>query len=245
MGASYSKSGYETGCAPFGPELVTTQAAFEQGASAAAEISLDLWRYLYVKRVIDLLLGSVMLVAFLVPGLLIAVLIALTSTGAVFYREERIGRNGRRFRIWKFRTMYADSWRRGGTAPYQSSGAILHWRTAKRLRDPRITAVGRVLRSWSLDELPQVINVLNGEMSLVGPRPIVHAECALYADSLPFYLAAVPGLSGLWQVSGRCDLEYEDRVALDARYVSNWSLRSDLAILLRTLPAVLSREGAY
>ncbi|MGA2535332.1 MAG: sugar transferase [Terracidiphilus sp.] len=244
MGTTYTKPGYEPACKAFGPKLVTEQTAIKHG-TATPEISLNLWRYQYIKRVIDLLLGSLMLVGSMFPGILIAALIILTSAGPVFYREERIGRNGRRFRIWKFRTMYSGPRRRNGAASYANSGAIVHWRTRKHLRDPRVTALGRVLRSWSLDELPQVINVLRGEMSLVGPRPIVHAEFGFYADSLPFYLAAVPGLSGLWQVSGRCNLEYEDRVALDAKYVATWSLRNDLSILLRTLPAVLSREGAY
>jgi undecaprenyl-phosphate galactose phosphotransferase len=114
----------------------------------------------------------------------------------------------------------------------------------KRRHDPRITLIGGFLRRWSLDEVPQVFNILRGDMSLIGPRPIVKAETYCYAHLVSFYLAAKPGLSGLWQVSGRSDLDYAERAKLDATYVQNWSLTSDLKILLRTVPAVLSRVGA-
>lgn len=114
----------------------------------------------------------------------------------------------------------------------------------KRRHDPRVTVIGRFLRRWSLDEVPQIFNVLRGDMSLIGPRPIVKAETYEYKHLLSFYLAATPGLSGLWQVSGRSDLDYVDRAHLDAAYVQNWSLTADLKILLRTIPAVLGRVGA-
>ena len=185
-----------------------------------------------------------MIVAFAIPGLLIAVAISLTSKGPVFYREERIGRNGRPFRIWKFRSMYCDAKERVRVAEAHSSGKVLEWRMRKHLRDPRITMVGGFLRSWSLDELPQLLNVFLGEMSLVGPRPIVEAETAFYGDLLSYYLAATPGLSGLWQVSGRSHIDYPKRVRLDAFYVRSWSLKSDFIILARTVPAVFGRVGA-
>jgi undecaprenyl-phosphate galactose phosphotransferase len=114
----------------------------------------------------------------------------------------------------------------------------------KQFKDPRITAIGGFLRSWSIDELPQLINVLRGEMSLIGPRPIVAAETDFYGDLLSFYLAATPGLSGLWQVSGRSQVDYDERAKLDARYVRFWSLKNDMEILFRTIPAVLGRVGA-
>jgi lipopolysaccharide/colanic/teichoic acid biosynthesis glycosyltransferase len=115
----------------------------------------------------------------------------------------------------------------------------------KQRRDPRITAVGGFLRRWSLDEIPQLLNVLGGEMSLVGPRPIIETEMVLYGELLTYYLAATPGLSGAWQVSGRSEIDYDERARLDALYVSLWSLKSDIGILLRTLPAVVGRIGAY
>jgi lipopolysaccharide/colanic/teichoic acid biosynthesis glycosyltransferase len=126
----------------------------------------------------------------------------------------------------------------------QSGAKVLEWRMKKHLRDPRITAVGRVLRSLSLDELPQLLNVLRGEMSLIGPRPIVKSETVFYGDLLSYYLAATPGLSGLWQVSGRSGVDYDERAQLDASYVQSWSLRADAGIFLRTIPAVLGRVGA-
>lgn len=245
MGTTYSKPRFDNTYREFDRDLVASQSILTQRSSTLPELSLELWRYKYAKRGIDLLLGSIMLVAFILPGVLIAALIAATSAGSVFYREERMGRNGTNFRIWKFRTMFARGQRRRGYPCENESGIAVQWRMMKHLPDPRITRIGRVLRSWSLDEIPQLINVLRGEMSLVGPRPIVQAECGFYADSLPLYLAAVPGLSGLWQVSGRCCLDYGERVAMDTRYVTNWSLRNDMLILLRTLPAVIGREGAH
>ena len=202
------------------------------------------WRYLRVKRWVDIA-GSLMMISLaMIPGLIIAAAIALTSEGPVFYREIRIGRGGRPFRIWKFRSMCQKAEWRDVVKAGPSSGNFLHWRVHKNLRDPRITAVGGFLRRWSLDELPQVLNVLRGEMSLIGPRPVIDAEVPLYGHLQHFYLAATPGLSGLWQVSGRSNVSFADRAELDAHYVRNWSLQSDFAILLRTIPAVLGRVGA-
>ena len=202
------------------------------------------WRYQHAKRWIDLIGSLIMIVVSLIPGLLIAALIALTSGGSVFYRETRIGRAGRPFRIWKFRSMsHAAHWQEVIKAG-STDGTFLHWRVHKNLRDPRITAVGGFLRRWSLDELPQLINVLRGEMSLIGPRPVVEAEVPLYGHLQHFYLAATPGLSGLWQVSGRSNVSFAARANLDASYVRNWSLKADLSILFRTIPAVLGRVGA-
>lgn len=203
------------------------------------KLPIDSSRYRYVKRAIDVAGSLLMLAFFLIPGLLIALAILVTSPYPVFYSEERIGQNGVPFRIWKFRSMRPHAWHR----PH-SDGIVLQWRMEKRDHDPRITRIGRFLRRWSLDEVPQLWNVLRGDMSLVGPRPIVKAETYRYRHLLPFYLAAKPGLSGLWQVSGRSDLDYDTRAGLDATYVREWTLRNDLMICLRTIPAVLSRVGA-
>ena len=206
--------------------------------------NIQSWRYQHAKRGIDVVGSLIMIVASLIPGLLIAALIALTSEGPVFYRETRIGRAGRPFRIWKFRSMsHAAQWQEVVKAG-SSDGTFLHWRVHKSLSDPRITPVGGFLRRWSLDELPQVLNVLRGEMSLIGPRPVVAAEVHLYGHLQHFYLAATPGLSGLWQVSGRSNVSFVARANLDASYVRNWSLKTDLSILFRTIPAVLGRVGA-
>jgi exopolysaccharide production protein ExoY len=210
-----------------------------------SDAPLDSWRYRYVKRAIDLTCSLIMIVLFAIPGFLIATAIFLTSRGPIFYREQRIGRNGRLFRIWKFRSMHRNAAQRARIADAQTGAKVLEWRMHKHLRDPRITSMGGFLRRWSLDELPQLLNVLIGDMSLIGPRPIVQAETALYGKLLSYYLTATPGLSGLWQVSGRSHVNYEKRARMDAEYVQKWSLRTDLVILLRTIPAVLGRIGAH
>lgn len=211
----------------------------------AREIPVESWRYQYVKRALDIV-GSIMLLVLLaVPSFLVALAIFITSPGSVFYREERIGRYGRRFRIWKFRSMYHDAARRNQAENVSRSVNLVEWRMQKQSKDPRITPVGAFIRRWSLDEIPQLFNVLRGEMSLIGPRPIVEAETERYSEMLYFYLAATPGMSGLWQVSGRCEIDYDERRQLDASYVQYWSLGFDLVLLVRTIPAVLSRVGAF
>lgn len=202
------------------------------------------WQYLGVKRGIDIVFSTVMIVACLGPGILIAAAVALSSKGPVFYREVRIGRHGRPFRIWKFRSMESKNVSHSRLDAMPHFEVHSRWRTHKDVHDPRITAVGRFLRRWSLDELPQLMNVLCGDMSLVGPRPVVRAELPLYKHMLGFYLAATPGLSGLWQVSGRSNVCFATRASLDASYVRSWSLGKDLSILIRTIPAVLRRVGA-
>lgn len=241
LGQALSSEAVET----FEYNLVDFDSDYFAPSFAPSVALLDNRRYKYLKRAIDLL-GSLFLICiFLVPGLLIAAAIVLTSRGSIFYREERLGRGGKPFRIWKFRSMHRNAHRKKHVKPAQQGGVVLEWRMCKERCDPRITTVGRFLRRWSLDELPQLLNVVLGEMSLVGPRPIIQSETVLYKELLPYYLAATPGLSGAWQVSGRSKVGYDDRARLDAIYVSMWSIRTDLGILLRTLPAVLSRIGAY
>ncbi len=209
-----------------------------------AVAAVNSWHYQYIKRALDLICALIMIVAFVIPGLVIAAAIVMDSDGPVFYREQRIGRDGRLFRIWKFRSMRRSSRECERIESPRGDGELPQFRMNKNIADPRITSVGRFVRTWSLDELPQLVNVLRGEMSLVGPRPIIEAEAGYYGDLLPFYLAATPGLSGLWQVSGRSEVGYEKRARLDALYVSSWSLIADLEIFIRTVPAVLSRAGA-
>lgn len=204
---------------------------------------VESWRYLVVKRLFDVFCSAILIVLVMMPALFIAAVIRFTSEGPVFYREQRIGRYGCVFRIWKFRSMYRSAPERARIE--KGHGEILEWRMRKRAGDPRITPIGRFLRRWSLDELPQLINVFRGEMSLVGPRPIVEAETKFYGKLFPYYLAATPGLSGLWQVSGRSEIGYAQRAQLDAIYVGTWTLWADWAILFRTLPAVLGRRGAH
>jgi len=199
-----------------------------------------------IKRIIDLWLLSLSVVFILPLGTLIVLAIVAESGRPIFFRHERIGRGGRCFSAWKFRTMVPDAEAVLRKALENDGSLRSEWEANQKLkRDPRLTRVGRVLRRLSLDELPQLWNILRGEMSLVGPRPIVEGEIEKYGDDYDLYLRVRPGLTGLWQVSGRSDLSYEERVRLDAYYVRNWSVWLDLVILVRTVIAVLSGKGAY
>lgn len=199
-----------------------------------------------VKRLMDTSLGFIASVLLLPLILLLALLIRLESPGAPFYGHTRIGRGGRRFRAWKLRTMVQNADQVLEQHLEQHPELRQEWEELQKLRDdPRITRVGRWLRKTSLDELPQLWNVLVGEMSLVGPRPIVENEIARYGDLFDTYLQVRPGLTGLWQVSGRNDTTYEERVRLDAYYVRNWSPWLDIYILARTVLVVFGRKGAY
>lgn len=178
--------------------------------------------------------------------LLIAILIRIDSPGPIFYGQTRIGQNGQRFKAWKFRSMVvnADKVLKDYLAAHPEMKQ--DWENNQKLRnDPRVTRVGRFLRQTSLDELPQLWNILRGEMSLVGPRPIIDEEVEKYGDKFSLYTKVTPGLTGLWQVSGRNNLSYEERVSLDAYYVRNWSVWLDVYILIRTIWVVISGEGAY
>jgi len=178
--------------------------------------------------------------------LFLGLAVRLTSPGPVFFRQQRVGTGGKLFWCYKFRTMVIDAEVRLIRYLAENLAAQEEWASARKLRnDPRVTPIGRFLRKTSLDELPQMFNVVRGEMSLVGPRPIVTEEIKKYGDNFSYYQAVCPGLSGLWQVSGRNDLDYSQRVMLDTFYVRNWSLWLDFMILLRTIPAVLKKDGAY
>jgi exopolysaccharide biosynthesis polyprenyl glycosylphosphotransferase len=195
-----------------------------------------------VKRALDLLITVPLIVLLLPAGLLIAAAIVVDSGFPVFYRQTRLGRENRPFTILKFRSMRvgADSERQRLRERNEASGPLFKIR-----RDPRVTRVGAFLRKWSLDELPQLLNVLAGRMSLVGPRPPLPEEVEQYSEKQLKRLRALPGITGVWQVSGRSELGFEDMVKLDLYYVDNWSIWMDLSIMLLTLPAVLSSRGAY
>jgi Undecaprenyl-phosphate galactose phosphotransferase WbaP len=200
----------------------------------------------FVKRTIDVVVASIALGASLPALAALALLVKSTSRGPVFFSHKRIGLEGKPFRAWKFRTMYRDGDRILEAYFSKNPEARVEWEREQKLReDPRVTGIGSVLRRLSLDELPQLWNVLKGEMSLVGPRPIVDAEVEKYGKVFPLYTGVKPGISGLWQVSGRNDTTYEQRVALDRYYVRNWSPWLDVYILAKTVAVVLKREGAY
>lgn len=197
-----------------------------------------------VKRLMDFSLALVALVAFSPLFLLLAALVKLSDSGPVFYRHQRVGRNNASFPCLKFRTMAVNGDELLRRHLAENASAREEWETSRKLkRDPRITAIGRVLRKTSLDELPQLINIIRGDMSIVGPRPVVDDEITRYGSDARFYLMTRPGLTGPWQVSGRNDVSYETRVALDRQYVENWSLLTDIAIIVRTVPAVILARG--
>lgn len=205
-----------------------------------------LFRYKVIKRSIDVLFVLIASPVLLLMFALIAIAMVWTSPGPIFFSHRRIRKNGAFFSMWKFRTMCVDSTEVLEEYLHSHPEARAEWYASRKLRvDPRITPVGRFLRRFSLDELPQVWNVLMGTMSLVGPRPIVAAEVERYGDSFPAYCRVKPGLTGLWQVSGRSELSYDIRVALDCEYVRRWSLSRDMLILMKTFMAVLKQDGAF
>jgi undecaprenyl-phosphate galactose phosphotransferase len=199
----------------------------------------------HVKRLFDLVVASLILVAI---GPLFLVLCACVATSGrpIFFAHTRIGRHGRPFRCLKFRTMAPDAERRLAEILERDPRAAAEWQRTRKLKnDPRVTRIGRFLRRTSLDELPQLINVIKGEMSLVGPRPVTAEEVEAYGEHRDCYLQSRPGITGLWQVSGRNQLDFRRRVHLDAFYVQNWSLFRDIVILLMTIRVVFSGRGAY
>jgi exopolysaccharide biosynthesis polyprenyl glycosylphosphotransferase len=195
-----------------------------------------------VKAVFDVSLAGLLLVLLAPLLLAIAVWIRLDTGGPVFFRQHRVGRGGETFRMYKFRTMHVDAEQRLQAMRGQNEFAGVLFKIRA---DPRVTRAGRVLRRHSLDELPQLINVLLGEMSLVGPRPPLHNEVEQYPQDMRRRLVVKPGMTGLWQVSGRSDLSWEDSIRLDLQYVENWSLTVDLVILMRTALVVMRGAGAY
>jgi len=188
-----------------------------------------------IKRIFDVFFASFVILLMLPLFIIVAVLVKITDPGPVIYKHIRIGLWGRRFTCFKFRTMVVDS-----------DQIRTEWdRNQKLIKDPRVTPVGQFLRESSLKELPQLVNVLRGDMSLIGPRPIIPSEMPRYGDRLGLYLSARPGLTGAWQISGRSDCGYDKRVELDANYVSDWRFSTDLSILVQTVGAVIERKRSY
>ena len=218
------------------PALAGFDVAVDDGSTSRSSLAEGM------KQCLDRLLAGIALLV-LAPLLVVLVIaVRVSSPGPVFYRHTRIGRNGRAFTFLKFRTMIADAHeRREELLDLNECDGLLF----KIRSDPRITGVGRWLRRLSLDELPQLWHVVTGHMSLVGPRPPLPTEVAAYSDEVWRRLDVKPGLTGLWQVSGRSNLSWSESVELDLWYVDNWSLWLDLSIMVRTVPAVLTGRGAY
>jgi Undecaprenyl-phosphate galactose phosphotransferase WbaP len=207
--------------------------------------NLRRWPTRLTKRLFDTLVALSLLIT-LSPLMLVLAWIIKRDGGSAFYVQERIGKGGRVFNCLKFRSMQVGAEERMKALLEQDPSLKAQWLKDHKIKnDPRITRIGHFIRKTSLDELPQLLNVIKGEMSLVGPRPVVKAELEKYGDDVAYFLRVRPGMTGLWQVSGRNDLDYEERVYLDTWYVKNWSLWYDLVILFKTVNVVLLRVGAY
>jgi Undecaprenyl-phosphate galactose phosphotransferase WbaP len=218
---------------------------FHDFAGISVRNNLLLPRARMAKRLIDLTL-CVLAASISVPIIvLISILILLDSGCPIFFSQRRLGRNGKTFRIWKFRTMVKNAEQLKQLHVMRHPERCKEWTENQKLKeDPRITRVGRVLRKTSLDELPQFWNILKGDMSIVGPRPIIHEEVVKYRDSYSLYVKTTPGLTGIWQVSGRNKTTYEERVACDAFYVRNWSVWLDVCVMAKTVLVILTGDGA-
>lgn len=207
--------------------------------------NLAKWSSRIIKRIFDII-GSLCIIIILSPALIYISRKVKVDGGPAIYGHERIGKDGRPFKCLKFRSMVVNSKDVLEQLLATDVNARKEWDATFKLKnDPRITKIGGFLRRTSLDELPQLFNVLKGEMSLVGPRPIITAELERYNEEVDYYLLSKPGMTGLWQVSGRSDVDYETRVYLDAWYVKNWSMWNDIAILFKTIAVVLKKDGAY
>ena len=209
--------------------------------------SLKEWPARFSKMALDWTI-TISLAPFYLPILfVIALMVKMTSSGSVFFTQKRVGKSGKIIRVYKFRSMYADAESRLEVLLKNDTKARNEWKKNFKLKnDPRITSIGSFLRKTSLDELPQLFNVLKGEMSLVGPRPVTETELETrYKEKKEFYLLVRPGITGLWQVSGRNDVSYEQRVNMDTWYVFNWSPWIDFVIFYKTIGVVLKKRGAY
>lgn len=206
---------------------------------------LDKWPN-FLKRLIDLTLTAIFGILSAPFLLVIMALICLDSPGGAFYKQDRVGRNGRLFKMWKFRTMQANADQVLAKCLADDPQLKSEWDETQKLKnDPRITRVGKFLRKFSLDEIPQLINVCKGEMSLVGPRPYFPNQQKIYGNGVKLYQRVRPGMTGMWQVRGRNTTSFSERARLDEYYVRNWSVWLDIYIILRTILVVASNEGAY
>lgn len=201
---------------------------------------------IFLKRAFDLATGCLLMLLLLPLIAATALAVKLDSPGPVIFTHRRIGRCGQEFKCYKFRTMIVNAQDALDKLLKENPALRTEWEKDFKLKDdPRITRIGKILRKTSLDELPQIFNVLKGEMSLVGPRPIVRKEIEKYGEQISYFYQVHPGMTGLWQISGRSEVEYDERVQMDTWYIRNWSLWLDITLLIRTATVVLIRKGAY
>ena len=201
---------------------------------------------LFLKRCMDLFLLAVTSPVTVPLTAIVAVAVKATSRGPVFYGHRRVGKNGKEFKCWKFRSMVMDADEQLQKILAENPQMRKEWEKDRKFtNDPRVTGIGKILRKTSIDEIPQFYNVLVGEMSFIGPRPVTRPELARYGDKADFILSVQPGLSGMWQISGRSDTGYEERITLDSYYIHNWSVWLDVWIIIKTIFVVLRGKGAY
>ena len=201
---------------------------------------------LALKRLLDFFLLLISAPVTIPLTIVVAIAVKLTSEGPIFYGHTRIGQNGREFKCWKFRSMVIDADKQLEKILAENPEMRAEWeRDRKFTNDPRITKIGKILRKTSIDEIPQFFNILTGEMSFIGPRPVTRPELTRYGNKSDFILSVKPGLSGMWQISGRSDTGYEERIILDSYYIQNWSIWLDLWIIIKTIYVVLKGKGAY
>ena len=198
--------------------------------------------YVYIKRIIDCIISSIALIILLPIFLIIAIAIKLDSKGPIFFAHTRIGKNGKPIKIYKFRTMVVNA--EELIKKFTPEQMKEYKKNYKLNNDPRITKVGNILRKTSLDELPQLINIIKGDLALIGPRPVVNAELEKYGENASKFLSVTPGLTGNWAANGRSISAYEERMQLELYYVDNISLKMDIEIFFKTIIAVIKREGA-
>jgi len=223
----------------------TAQATFQPGANDNARVLLYPGAHSFFKQAVDRL-GALVGLIMLAPALAIIALLVKRDGGPAFYGQPRIGQNGKTFKCWKFRSMVPNAGEVLKDLLANSPQARAEWeRDFKLKNDPRVTKLGAILRKTSLDELPQLWNVLMGEMSLVGVRPVTQTELKNYGEKIADYYAMLPGMTGLWQVSGRNDVSYAERVELDSQYVRGWSFWGDIGIIFKTVDVMLRKRGAY
>ena len=202
---------------------------------------MDRW----TKKIFECVISFFAVITLFPLFLVLAVLVKCSSRGPIIYRARRLGVNGKPIEVWKFRTMYEDADQRLNSLLAENPELKKEWNDNFKLKkDPRITPLGKILRKTSLDELPQFVNVLRGEMAVIGPRPIVEEEIAYYGDNYEIFARVKPGITGIWQVSGRSETTYERRVELDMYYINNWSIWLDYFIFLKTIKEVLICHGA-
>lgn len=204
-------------------------------------------KHIPIKRIFDILFSIIALIITLPFFIAIAIAVRISSSGKIIYAHERIGRGGKPFLCYKFRTMYEDADQRLQVILQANPKLRFEWENTRKLkRDPRVTPLGAFLRKTSLDEFPQFFNIIKGDLSVVGPRPVVYEEITRHLrHKAPKILSIRPGLTGLWQISGRSDTTYHNRIKLDEKYVDSRTLILDMKVILKTIPAIFTSKGAY